>query len=418
MSQAKALPKEWKWVKLGEICKEKEGMRRPPFGSAIKKEYFVPNGYKVYEQSNAIYDDAFRGRYFIDEDKFKELKNFEVQSGDLLVSCSGTLGRVSEIPNNAPKGVINQALLRIRLKEDLIYKKYFLYHFRSTQFQRNIFDQSQGTAMTNLIGIKDFKEVEIPLPPLSIQAQIVEKLETLLSELDKGKAQLLTAQAQLKTYRQAVLKYAFEGKLTGNTEGWQSVNLKDVCKVLSGFAFKSSDFVENGIPVIKIGNVGYSEFHWKEQQFVSASALEKSKSFRIFGDEILIALTRPITNNVLKVCKYPLNSGFGLLNQRVAAIKDITIDEKYLFAFFQTEEFKKYLKSKFSETLQPNLSPKDLELAPIPFPPLSIQTEIVTEIERRLSVCDHLEGTIKTGLAQSETLRQSLLKQAFEGRLV
>jgi type I restriction enzyme, S subunit len=408
MSQGKALPKEWKWVKLGEVCKLRNGY-------AFKSSDYKDTGVPIIRISD------INGRTVLTEkavriEHHEDFNDYIVEKEDILVAMSGATTGKFGIYKSTEKAYQNQRVGNfIITKKDQLGKQ-FLFH-QIDSLKRKIEQDAYGGAQPN-ISSKKIEEMEIVLPPLSTQAQIVEKLETLLSELDKGKAQLLTAQAQLKTYRQAVLKYAFEGKLTGNTEGWQYANLKDVCKVLSGFAFKSSDFIENGIPVIKIGNVGYSEFHWKEQQFVSASTLEKSKSFRVFGDDILIALTRPITNNVLKVCKYPLNSGFGLLNQRVAAIKDITIDKKYLFAFFQTEEFKKYLKSKFSETLQPNLSPKDLELAPIPFPPLSIQSEIVTEIERRLSVCDHLEGTIKTGLAQSETLRQSLLKQAFEGRLV
>ena len=207
------LPKGWQYLKLKDITLEKIGLRRGPFGSAIKKEFFVPSGYKVYEQSNAIYDDVFRGNYFIDDKKYQELKNFEVKPNDLIVSCSGTLGRISEIPPNAQQGVINQALLRIKLKNNLISNRYFILYFRTAFFQKKIFDQSQGTAMSNLIGIKDFKEIEILIPPLSAQNEVVAEIESRLSVCDKIEESIEQSLKQSESLRQSILKKAFEGKL-------------------------------------------------------------------------------------------------------------------------------------------------------------------------------------------------------------
>jgi type I restriction enzyme S subunit len=208
------LPERWKLVKLKDITLEKEGLRRGPFGSAIKKSFFVPDGYKVYEQGNAINDDPYRGTYFLDEEKYQELINFKVAPHDLIVSCSGvTLGRISEIPMDAKPGVINQALLRIRLKHDIILNKYFIKHFRSAFFQKKIFDQSQGTAMPNLVGIKDFKEIEMRLPTIEEQQQIVQEIESRLSVCDKIEETITNSLKQAEALRQSILKKAFEGKL-------------------------------------------------------------------------------------------------------------------------------------------------------------------------------------------------------------
>lgn len=207
------LPSSWKLLKLKDITTGKDGLRRGPFGSAIKKQFFVPDGYKVYEQGNAIYDDPNRGTYYISEEKYKELINFNVIPGDLIVSCSGSLGRISELPENAKPGIINQALLRIRLNHGLISNKYFTLHFRSGTFQKRIFEQSQGTAMSNLVGIKDFKEIELTVPPLDEQYQIVQEIETRLSLCDKLEEAIIRSLQQARVLRQSVLKKAFEGKL-------------------------------------------------------------------------------------------------------------------------------------------------------------------------------------------------------------
>lgn len=266
----------------------------------------------------------------------------------------------------------------------------------------------------------------LPLASIPEQRAIVRKIETLFASLDRGIADLKTAQEQLKVYRQAVLKKAFEGGFTNKNvqdgelpEGWKWVKLSYISKILSGFAFKSKDFCEEGVPVIKITNVGYSEFTNKEQQYLPFSFLSEYNDYAVYGNDLLIALTRPITNNTTKVCMYPNNATIGLLNQRVACIKDISINKQYLFSFFQTDIFKKYIRSKFSETLQPNLSPKDLSNAPIPLPQnLTEQHAIVREIESRLSVCDKVEQSITEALEKAEALRQSILKKAFEGRLL
>jgi len=217
--QQKELPEKWKLLKLKDITNEKDGLRRGPFGSAIKKEFFVSDGYKVYEQGNAINNDPYRGTYYVSEEKFNELINFKVVPGDLIVSCSGvTLGRISEIPEDAKPGIINQALLRIRLKQDLIKNKFFIIHFRAAFFQKMIFDQSQGTAMPNLVGIKDFKEIELLIPPIEEQDKIVQEIEDRLSVCDKLEETISQSLQKAESLRQSILKKAFEGKLLTDAE--------------------------------------------------------------------------------------------------------------------------------------------------------------------------------------------------------
>ena len=99
----------WKVTKLGDVA----NFVRGPFGGSLKKEYFVKEGYAVYEQQHAIRNQFHSIRYFIDEMKFKEMQRFEVHENDIIMSCSGTMGKVAIVPNNIKKGIINQALLKI-----------------------------------------------------------------------------------------------------------------------------------------------------------------------------------------------------------------------------------------------------------------------------------------------------------------
>ena len=117
----------WSLSRLIDIVSsEKNSIKRGPFGSTIKKSFFVPKGYKVYEQKNAIYSDSTLGNYYIDKKKFEDLFDFQVNPGDFIISCSGTIGKISQLPANAELGIINQALLKIKIDERVILPKYFL----------------------------------------------------------------------------------------------------------------------------------------------------------------------------------------------------------------------------------------------------------------------------------------------------
>lgn len=119
------IPDNWTWVRFGDLGSYKKG----PFGSAITKSMFVPKGngaIKVYEQKNAIQKDATLGDYYIRRDYFEsKMKGFEVFPGDIIVSCAGTIGETYVMPDKFEQGIINQALMRMKIFEPL-YIPYFL----------------------------------------------------------------------------------------------------------------------------------------------------------------------------------------------------------------------------------------------------------------------------------------------------
>ena len=208
------IDESWTLIRFIDLIKyEEDAIKRGPFGSAIKKSFFVPSGYKVYEQQNAISDDATLGKYYISEEKYQELIGFSIKPGDYIVSCSGTIGRISKLPENCEPGVINQALMKIRLDEELMSSKYFLYLFRSEVFQRRILIGSRGTGMQNLAGIDEIKALIIALPPKAEQDAIVQDIESRLSVCDKIEESITTSLKQAEALRQSILKKAFEGKL-------------------------------------------------------------------------------------------------------------------------------------------------------------------------------------------------------------
>jgi type I restriction enzyme S subunit len=210
-----SLPVHWTWATWEMILAYEDGaFRRGPFGSTLKKSFFVKSGYKVYEQYCPINDDCSFVRYYITPELFEELTSFEVKPGDYLISCSGvTLGRITRVPENSEKGIINQALLRVRINDKIIDHKYFLHYFRSPFFQERLFDSSTGTAIPNVKGVKELKVLPFPLPPLTEQRRIVAEVERRLEGAAQVESALAAALGRASRLRQAVLKSAFEGRL-------------------------------------------------------------------------------------------------------------------------------------------------------------------------------------------------------------
>ena len=204
------VPEGWEWCKLDDLAFYKKG----PFGSSLTKSMFVPDSpdaYKVYEQKNAISKDATLGHYFIDKDKYEELKGFTVQSEDIIVSCAGTIGETYVLPLNLREGIINQALMLIRLFDKSISDFYLLYF--DFMLKSEAAKESKGTAIKNIPPFDILKNFYIPLPPFAEQQRIVAEIErwfTLIDTVEQGKSDL---QIAIKQTKSKILDLAIHGKL-------------------------------------------------------------------------------------------------------------------------------------------------------------------------------------------------------------
>ncbi|HPJ91323.1 MAG TPA: restriction endonuclease subunit S [Bacteroidales bacterium] len=196
---------EWEEKKLGEVSKFVRG----PFGGALKKEIFVSSGFAVYEQSHAIYSNFKEFRYYINEDKFKELKRFAVNAGNLIMSCSGTMGKFAIIPKNFTEGVINQALLKLEIKKEFMVD-FIKLTLELPENQEQILSQSGGGAIKNVASVNILKEIKIKIPSFAEQ----QKIASCLSSLDE----LIAAQEekieQLKLHKKGLMQGLFPKTIT------------------------------------------------------------------------------------------------------------------------------------------------------------------------------------------------------------
>jgi len=310
----------------------------------------------------------------------------------------------------------------------------------------------------------DAYALKVALPPYPEQKRIVAKIEELFTNLDAGVESLKKVQAQTKRYRQAVLKYAFEGNLTAEwreahkdelesssvllerireerkkklggrykespavdnsnrpelPEGWIWTNMGGLTDLTSGIAFKKSEYSDSGARLFQIANVSFGEVIWDKIAYLPEEYFEKYPTLLLKEGDIVMALNRPILEGKLKVGVLEKMDAPAILYQRVGRFDLFNSSmSRFIFWYLQTPFFIDSLRFSLQGVDQPFVTKPKLLSIIIPFPSLQEQNKIVEEIERRVSLVDHNEKAIEQGLKQSDRLRQSILKEAFEGKLV
>lgn len=380
---------------------------------------------------------------------------------DILMSVRAPVG-TTNIANQ--KCCIGRGLSSIRY---IPCYKFLFFYFRL--IENKLDEKGTGTTFRAISG-DVIKEAELYLPPLKEQHRIVAKIEELFSSLDKGIETLKTAQEQLKVYRQAVLKWAFEGnlsetfrnkktsandtkilldKIRKERELWFKSNSKklkydfkikdenlarlpsewewvkivetvfntadDIVDGPFGSNLKNSDYVDGApIPVISISNI--EEGYNKKVRYITKDKFETIKRSAVYPGDIIVA---KIGSTYGKTGIYPESMPVGVIPANLLRIRPSKhYNKKLLVCYLQSGLFKKKLDKIMKSTAQPAFNVSMFKDLPIPFMSIKEQDFLISEIESRLSVCDKIEDSIITALDQAEALRQSILKKAFEGKLV
>ena len=262
---------------------------------------------------------------------------------------------------------------------------------------------------------------ELVVPPLPEQQAIVAKIEELFSELENGKQLLLTAQKQLKVYRQSLLKCAFEGKLTNKNvkegelpEGWKWVKVSDISNVVRGGSPRPAGdprFYDGNIPFLKVRDItkDNSIYLTNFEYTIKEAGLHKTRQIK---PNTLLLSNSGATLGVPKICMID-----ATMNDGIAAFLELDMQSNlYLYYFWLSKT--KELRNINMGAAQPNLNTDIIKNYLIPLCSIQEQQIIVSELESKLTVCDKIQETISESLQQTETLKQSILKKAFEGKLI
>ncbi|OFX20536.1 MAG: hypothetical protein A2033_01070 [Bacteroidetes bacterium GWA2_31_9] len=416
------IPKHWQFKKLGEVISILgDGLHGTPKYSNDGEYYFI-NGNNLCNGKIIIKDNTKKVSR-LEFEKYKKPLNDKT----ILLSINGTLGNVAFYNNE--KVILGKSACYFNLL-DCVNKNYIRILLSGQQFLNYAQKIATGSTIKN-VSLKSMRELEIPIPPLPEQQQIVSKIEELFSELDKGIENLKTAQQQLKVYRQSLLKWAFEGKLTNVNvkegelpKGWKWVNIENLLfdskKGMStgpfGTMLKKHEHQPNGVPVLGIENIGEGVFQMPNKIFVTKEKAIELKNFRVKENDIIISRS----GTVGEICLLPKKMEDSIISTNLIRVRlnQKIINPKFFVYLFQGGKVRQQVFDLCKGSSRAFLNQTILRSLKFPFCTIEEQQLIVSELESRLTVCDKMEETITNSLQQAETLRQSILKRAFEGKLI
>jgi|SRR5690554_641417 len=314
---------DWVNKPLNSLCKFVRG----PFGGALKKEIFVKEGYAVYEQSQAIYSQFEIFRYFITKEKYQELKRFAVASDDIIMSCSGTMGKFAIVPENYKKGVINQALLKLTVKENFNVN-FIKVSLELPLNQNKLLAQSAGGAIKNVVGVSELKKIEISIPTPKEQ----QKIAACISSLDE----VITAETEklglLQDHKKGLLQQLFPAE--GETQpkfrfpefeedgDWEETTLDEVADYENGKAHEQ-EISDTG--KYKVVNSKFISTDGEVVKFTDSANLMANT-----GD-ILMVLSDIPNGKAIAKCFYVDKDDTYTVNQRICKITPTDIDNRFLF---------------------------------------------------------------------------------------
>ena len=381
-------------------------------GYAFKSKNYVDAGIRIIRIANVqdgyIMDEA-PCFYPIDTDE--DIQKYTLYAGDLLISLTGNVGRVGVLPAGMLPAALNQRVCCLRIDETLVDRKYLFYYLRQYRFMRDCVKASKGVAQLNL-STKWLADYEIFLPALSEQKRIVARIEELFSKLDNGVETLQKTKQQLAVYRQAVLRDAFS-----EIEDYSSLqSISDrIFDGPFGSNLKTSDYTSTGIRVVRLENIKEGWFDNSKQSFVTQEKYDTISSHTVFPTDLIMST---FIADSIKVCQLPKSVGYAVNKADCIGIrlKEGYLQE-YVMYYLMTKTAYDSLAHEVHGATRPRVNTKQIKGINIPICDKSKQKQIVAKVEARLSVCDSIERTVDTALQQAEAMRQSILKQAFEGRL-
>ena len=297
----------------------------------------------------------------------------------------------------------------------------FLYYLLRNEKDAFI-SKGKGGAQPN-ISQALIKEHPIALPPLAEQKVIADKLDTLLAQVENTKARLERVPQILKRFRQSVLAAAVSGRLT---EEWRNgaefeVESDALSKFVSidiGHAFKSKEFTDRGISLLRGQNIEPGALRWSETKYFPEAKLSEFRHLFINSGDIVLAMDRPIISSGLKIARAKPSDLPCVLVQRVARFKDFNdLLPDYLYVLLQDISFSNYIQPNQTGSDIPHISGKQILAYPVEIPSIEEQTEIVRRVNQLFAHADRIEQQVNNGLARVNNLTQSILTKAFRGEL-
>ena len=398
----------WEYKKLGDITEIKGGKRLPKgvklLTTPTEHPYIRVADFNDFGTVDT--DDI----HYISDSVYEQIKRYIIKKEDVYISIAGTIGKSGIIPDYLDGANLTENACRLILSSN-VCQRYVYYFTISPSFIKQIDERTKKSAQPKL-ALTRLSDVIITYPTIKEQKSIVDYLDSAFAKIDAMKANAEKALGEAKALFQASLKEMLEPK-----EGWEEKKLGEMSEIQSGFAFKSTQFLNSGkYQVIRMGNVRPGLIRYNESP-VYVEAMEENKIDKALlkvGDMIITQTgsrnKRDYGYSVL------IDKENLLLNQRIARIRVIsTITNKYLLYYSWTDYFRdQYFANEGGTVGQGNVGIDAIKYATITFPPLSEQQSIVATLDSLKSKVDHLQSNFEKISQECDALKQAILRQVFE----
>lgn len=372
----------WNLFKLGEVL-DKKGYIRGPFGSALKRGEMKKEGIPVYEQQHAIYNNRIF-RYYIDNDKFQELKRFQVFPNDLIVSCSGTIGKTSLITNNDEKGIISQALLILRSNPNIINPKFLKYFLETNSGYNSLISSAGGSSQVNIAKKQIILDIPLLVPNLETQSKIISFLD-----LINNKIELLEEKHKYyQDFKKYLMQKLFAQELRFDfNDEWRIRRLNEITFYQEGPGVRNYQYTKEGVKLLNVGNFVNNalELDNTDKYISNEEAYGKYKHFLVDEGDLLIACSGIKAEYFDEKIAFAENKHLPLCmntsTMRFKSLDENTLNLRYLKYYFQTQSFKKQVFQVMTGSAQFNFGPTHLKYFKIPIPCLDEQIKIYQMFE-------------------------------------
>lgn len=395
----------WQIKKIGEICDFQNGF-------AFKSSEYVDSGFFVMRIGN-VQD----GYISLSDPKFikksyKPFNKFILQSGDILISLTGNVGRVGVIGDNHLPAVINQRVARITLKnENIIKKGLLLYFLKSSYFIEKLIGVGHGAAQQN-ISTKDIENLEISYPEsFPEQLRIIKILDEVFEKMAKMKE---NAEKNLQNSKELFESY-LESIFANPGKDWEEKKLSEVCERITDGTHQTPKYFDNGFVFLSSRNVTSGKINWDKIKYIDEKQhLEMHKRVAPKIDDILLAKngTTGVAAMVDRDVNFDIYVSLALLRAKNMILPN------FLLYFINSPVAKKQFNKRLKGSGVPNLHLEEIREVIINFPKSIIeQKSIVAKLDMLSTETKKLESIYKKKLADLEELKKSILKRAFNGDL-
>lgn len=424
------LPAGWAETTVGDLGPDGDvGILTGPFGSNLGREDFRDTGVPVFTIGCLSEDGVKKSKLlYIDDAKASELATYRLREGDFLFSRMATVGRVGFVPKELEGSIFNYHLMRLRLNEGKIEPRYFFHFVRGASSVADYLESVNRGATRDGINTKLLAAMPVQLAPMQEQCRIVAKLDSLRARSGRARQELDHIPKLIERYKQAILAKAFSGELTkewrkkNKANDWQPVLIENVADSIFdgpfGSHLKSDDYVNAGVRVIRLENIGHLAFRGDKETFISQEKYDQLRRHTLLPDDVIFS---SFVDEEVRVCLFPGDLDTPAINKADCFCirpNKKTCEPKWLAMRLASRSTYETLRDAVHGATRPRINLGTLKSFSFELPTLKEQREMVRRIEHAFAWLDMIANEHARAEHLLPKLDQAILAKAFRGELV